>query len=193
MQELVPLPGATYTEALGVNNFGNVVGTSGNSQIRHAVLWSSAGEIEDLGVLPNDASSAANAINDAAEVVGASVGPYGSRVFIWTRAQGMHDLGALAGMSETEALAINKGGDVVGTSGDKVNVRAFVWSRTAGIQDLNALVTKNFPVVLEGGFGINDQGQIIAIGNVMNMPGQNRTGAQVHHSSPIRMFVLTPE
>src|ERR1700747_3267308 len=87
VQELVPLPGATYTEALGVNNLGDVVGASGNSQIRHAVLWNSSGEIEDLGVLPNDASSAANAINDSGEVVGASVGPYGSRAFIWTRAQ----------------------------------------------------------------------------------------------------------
>jgi hypothetical protein len=72
-------------------------------------------------------------------------------------------------------------------------VRGFVWSKTAGIQDLNALLPKNFPVVLEGGFGINDLGQIVAIGNVMNMPGQNRTGIQVHHSSPIRMFLLTPE
>jgi probable HAF family extracellular repeat protein len=105
----------------------------------------------------------------------------------------MRDLGTLPSASETEALAINNAGDVVGTAGDGVTLRAFLWTRLAGMQDLNSVIPKNFPIVLEGAFGINDRGQIIAIGNVMNMPGQDRTGIQVHHSSPIRMFLLTPE
>jgi probable HAF family extracellular repeat protein len=193
MREISGLPGADYTEALAINSSGQIIGASGNSRIRHAFLWTPSGGTQDLGILPNDVGSAANAINDSGKVVGVSVGPYGSRAFMWTSSEGMRDLGALPGATETEAVAINNTGDVVGTSGDGVSVRAFLWTRSSGIQDLNAFVPANFPVLLEGAFGINNRGQIIAIGNVINMPGQDRTGAQVHHSGPNRMFLLTPQ
>src|SRR5467141_3507119 len=192
MREISGLAGTDYTEALSINNSGQIVGASGNSRIRRAFLWTPSGGTQDLGVLPNDVSSAANAINDMGNVVGVSVGQFGSRAFIWTSSEGMRDLGALAGATETEAIAVNNRGDVVGASGDGVGVRAFLWTSSSGIQDLNALVPADFPVVLEGAFGINNRGQIIAIGNVMNMPGQDRTSAQVHHSNPNRMFLLTP-
>jgi probable HAF family extracellular repeat protein len=192
MKQLGGLPGASYTEAFAINSSGEVVGTSGDSRSKHALLWSSRGGTQDLGVLPNDTSSVANAISDKGEVVGASIGPYGSRAFFWSRSQGMTDLGTLAGASQTEAIAINSSSEVVGTSGDGITVRAFLWTPQGGIQDLNTFVAQNFPVQLEGAFGINDRGQIIAIGNVMNMSGQDRAGGQVHHSSPNRMFLLTP-
>jgi probable HAF family extracellular repeat protein len=192
MREITGLPGADYTEALAINSSGQIVGASGNSRIRHAFLWTPSGGTQDLGILPNDVSSAANAINDYGKVVGVSVGPYGSRAFIWTSSEGMRDLGALPGATETEAIAVNNRGDVVGASGDGVSVRAFLWISSSGIQDLNAVVPADFPVVLEGAFGINNRGQIIAIGNVINMPGQDRSGAQLHHSTPNRMFLLTP-
>ena len=66
MREIPGLPGAGYTEALGINRLGEVVGASGDSQTRHAFLWRIDTGTQDLGVLPNDLSSAANAINDKA-------------------------------------------------------------------------------------------------------------------------------
>lgn len=193
MRQIPGLPDATYTEAFAINNRGQVVGASGDEGHAHAFLWSQADGVRDLGTLSNDESSVAYGINDAGEVVGASRSSVGMRAFIWSKNAPMADIGALAGSMFTEALAINNAGQVVGTSGDGTAVRAFLWTKGAGIQDLNSLVGPNFEVILEEASEINDSGQIVVYGNVIQMMGQDRSALNVHHSSPNRAFLLSPK
>jgi probable HAF family extracellular repeat protein len=61
--------------ALGINQFGQVVG---NSDVRgdtanHAFLWTKEDGMRDLGTLPRDLASAGIGINDCGEVVGVSL------------------------------------------------------------------------------------------------------------------------
>jgi probable HAF family extracellular repeat protein len=103
MQDLGFLPGGSFSEALGNNNFGQIVGTSDSrdhfgSPLSHAVVWQEGGEdVHDLGTLPSDTFSIAWAINDFGEIVGSSNGKPGSteHAFVWTRARGLEDLNNL--------------------------------------------------------------------------------------------------
>lgn len=51
MQSLGSLGGAAYTEALGINNSGQVVGTSETSLGARAFLWTKASGMQDLNSL----------------------------------------------------------------------------------------------------------------------------------------------
>ncbi len=71
--KLGTLPGDDYSEALGINDFGQIVGFSGTSAtgFEHAVEWNAQGAITDLGASPGKLSvSDGEAINDLGEVVG---------------------------------------------------------------------------------------------------------------------------
>src|ERR1700733_2650071 len=61
---LSALDHSDYSEATGINNRGEMAGLSNTKTNMHAVLWSSAGLVKDLGALPGDTSSRAFAIND---------------------------------------------------------------------------------------------------------------------------------
>ena len=67
-----PGVGGVFARAAGINNSRQVVGMSNG---RHAILWSAANGLRDLGVLPNRRLSVATAINDAGVVVGWSGNP----------------------------------------------------------------------------------------------------------------------
>jgi len=157
--------------ANGVNNRGDVVGSSSILGQTHAFLWTTVDGMRDLGTL-GGAFSAARGINDAREVVGASdLGPGVAHAFLWTDAGGMVDLGTLGGAT-SDAVAINNLGQVVGTSLVPSGERhPFLWTAAAGMTDLAS--------VLGAGAvpkGINDAGQIVG----------NRTAA------PPEAFSWTP-
>jgi probable HAF family extracellular repeat protein len=61
--DLETLPGATSSQATGINNRGQVVGVSGTVTGGHAVLWEH-GTITDLGTLPGHTFSQASGINN---------------------------------------------------------------------------------------------------------------------------------
>ena len=51
MQVLDPLPGQGISRAFGINESGDVVGTSGSFDGPRAVLWSAGGKAQDLNTL----------------------------------------------------------------------------------------------------------------------------------------------
>jgi probable HAF family extracellular repeat protein len=87
MTDLGTLPGADYTVALGINDRGQVVGTSFNTASggAHAVLWED-GEITDLGVLPSGSHSRASGINNRGQIVGQSLTASGEwHAVLWSK------------------------------------------------------------------------------------------------------------
>jgi probable HAF family extracellular repeat protein len=180
IRELHPLQGDTVGFAFGMNEKGQVVGTSGlcsNTSIPpnvhgpHAVLWEADGSPLDLGSLGGTLPNVADAINDRGEVVGASQFTDGTiHPFRWTKRTGMQDLGIFPGAVVTLppcCHTINNKGEVVGFSidGTTGNMRAVLWQNSGPI-DLNTLIPAGSPWYLQAASSINDAGQIVGWGTI---------------------------
>lgn len=118
------LPGHGESEAVGINNTGQVIGSSGDPTIqRRAALWSANGTVQSLGTLPGGNSSRALAINNRGEVVGRSESRNGNRAVLWTQKDGMRDLNDLitlrTGFVLTEAVSISPRGVIVAVGQDE--------------------------------------------------------------------------
>ena len=126
VQDLGALPGDYESAALGINNNGDVVGSSGNPEaVHHAVLWPAGGAIQSIGALPRRTWSQALAINDNKEVVGVSSDGYSKEhAFLWTEKDGLQDLNDLLtsspGFELTHAIAISARGLIVAIGHDKI-------------------------------------------------------------------------
>src|SRR5712692_8246012 len=170
MQELPPLPGDSTSAATAINDYGQVVGISGDCGIavgsvsaRHAVLWQNGVPI-DLGNIGGDAWNTPTAINNAGTIVGfANTAPGLARTyqaFIWTQAGGMRSLGKLPGDLRSEALGINEQGQIVGLSrGGPFLFRAVLWQNNK-LTDMNSLTEAGSPFLLLAG-GIDQQSHIV--------------------------------
>ena len=172
IQGLPPLPGDTVGFALGINDLGQVVGSSGscaNTIVTavglfvgpHAVLWDN-GSVTDLGSLGGTMGKA-GAINNRGEVAGFSSLPGDSSVhsFLWTKDTGMQDLGALGTDYLGDPAGINNNTQVVGGSCDiSGNCRAFFWEKKV-LSDLNDFIPADSPLYLLYALGINDAGEIV--------------------------------
>jgi len=118
--------GGEASEALDINESGQIVGWSFlPSGDWHAVLWDN-GEIIDLGTLGGP-DSEARGINNLGQVVGWSRTAEGpSHAFLWEDGV-MTDLGTLGGF-ESWARDINDAGEVTGFSGTEADAfHAFLW------------------------------------------------------------------
>jgi probable HAF family extracellular repeat protein len=193
IKALNPLPGDTVSFATGINNSGQVVGTSGPCSTtglppfyangQHAVLWESDGSAHPLGSLGGAMTNAGTSINDRGEVVGASQSSSDGNIhaFLWTRGTGMQDLGTLPGAIVTVAPCcntINNSGQVVGFMIDgSFTPHALLWQNNM-VMDLNNLIPAGSGWYLQFGDGINDAGEIV--------------GQGVSPSGDIRGFLLTP-
>lgn len=168
MSDLGTLPGGIMSGGYGVNEFGDVTGTSTTSNARHAFLYR-RGEMSDLGTLPGGTFSAGFAINESGEVTGSSDAAEVTRgnlhAFLFSHGR-MLDLGTLPGQPSSEARGINRSGQVVGftSSGQNTNYRAFLYSDGI-MKDLNELIEVNSGWSLWFAQAINDRGQITGYGS----------------------------
>jgi len=199
IRELQPLTkkGDTVAFAMGINNFGQVVGSSGTCATQglpplyvtglHAVMWDRNGTPTYLGTLgdtTHTASNNASSINNLGQVVGTSQFTDGTiHSFLWSKSTGMRGLESLPGAFATVAgccRTINDYGAVVGFAFDDLGMHAVVWIN-GHISDLNALIPSNSPLYLLGAYSINDAGQIV---------GQ---GCMLPACTEFHAFLATPE
>jgi probable HAF family extracellular repeat protein len=121
-QDLGALAGDLESEAVNLNDAGEIVGWSRGSAGTRAVLWRTGGAMLDLGSLRGANHNRARAINNRSEVVGDSGNKHDSRAFLWTSAGGMQDLNAFvpatAGVVLLEAVAINDHGVIAALGRD---------------------------------------------------------------------------
>jgi probable HAF family extracellular repeat protein len=158
--------GGPFSQARAINNRGQIVGFSLNSDFDlRAFLWQ-AGAMRDLGTLAGNTpgfSSTAFAINPSGAVTGGSDTPSSSDAYLY-RGGGMLDLGTLGG-DTSQGEGINASEQVAGesdvTADDPVNpgnqqFHAFLWS--GGLMaDLGTLGTGTESAATGG---INDAGQV---------------------------------
>jgi uncharacterized membrane protein len=137
VNELGQAAGWSTTESLDSNCHQDLVGCP-----MHAVMWTPAGVVSDLGTLPGDTLSAATGINFFGQIIGDS------------------------GNTLAENGWGGNGGSGFGGAGGSVEVvgRPFIWREHSGMQDINTLIRSGSGWVLNSANGINFWGQIVGTG-----------------------------
>ena len=133
IRDLGFLPGGDYSVASGINDAGQVVGTSNSQNGMHAFLWTLQSGMTTLPSLSTADSSSAYAINQLGQIAGAS----GGHAVVWT-GRTVNDLGTLGG-AWSEAHGINNAGQVVGVADTRTGPHAFLWTNGGTMQDLGTL------------------------------------------------------
>ena len=166
--------GGAYSEAIGLNNDGQVVGESWTDAVDqygqpvyHAFLWDSTHGMRDLGTLNSDLNSAAAGINDAGQIVGASsTAPVlkvnkktGDSYYVSTvhAVSWSSDL-KLQKLGDGAALGINASGEIVGGS----NNNAVLWDGGRAT-NLGTLGGTGNP---SGASSINGAGQVVGVSTI---------------------------
>ncbi|MBO0684002.1 MAG: hypothetical protein J2P45_12650, partial [Candidatus Dormibacteraeota bacterium] len=157
-------PDATYTEAHGINDRGQVVGEYGDTAgAVHGFRWEQ-GRFTSIDV-PGSSCTSASGINDEAQVVGVRTGPCDSPQIPadgFLLSGGAFATFDVAGGPVTDARGINDQGMVVGgTYSDLVNfVGAHGFLLADGVQGpVTPVDVPGAPRTLA--LGINDRGQVV--------------------------------
>ena len=168
--QALPLPaGDTVGVAIGINDRGDAVGTTGtcdNTMVSavgllfgpRAVLWTKNGAATTLG------HGVAASINNRGEVTGGSpVSGHEVHGFLWTSEFGMVDLGTVGKDTSSFPTMINNSGQITGGSCDsQMNCRAFLWDpSTTTMLDLNDLVAEGSGLHLIFASWINEAGDVV--------------------------------
>jgi probable HAF family extracellular repeat protein len=172
MQDLGVFPGDDISMVSGLNNLGQVVGTSWLTTdvgTQQAFLWAPSTGMAELTSLGGK-QSVANGISDAGQVVGWFYPGDGFlHAFVWTANGGVQDLGQNSG-----AIGVNNLGQVVGSASFASGLHAFLWTSQTGLQDLGSL----------GG---------ISVGNAINQNGQVVGFFRPLSVDTARAFIWTPK
>jgi len=172
--ELPPLTPGAWATAYGINDAGQIVGSSQTGEVTqdgfpiwHAVLWQDVA-IVDLGTF-GGTDGVAYGINNRGQVVGQAWTQTGAqRAFLWEDGQ-MTELPMLPGWKASEAVAINELGQIVGHAlkplwgGSETPSfvrRAVLWDDGV-MHDLNELIPLGSGWRLEYATDINNLGQIV--------------------------------
>ncbi len=152
-------PGASFTDAAGINNRGEVVGSFSDGQGFHGYVFR-RGDFTILDVPVQGAQTLALGNNERGQVSGAYRSQGFFHGFIWDRGRFTTDINA-PGDNETFLHVINNRGQAVGHSRRDLFAlaRAFLWN------DGN-FTFLNIPGVLVAGrnrdsLGLNDRGQVV--------------------------------
>ena len=145
-------------DAVAINDAGQTVGRSpANGFAQHAVLWSAAGVVQDLGTLGGTNSQAID-INASGQVIGSSqiAGDAATHFFLWSSGTGMQDLNATVDAGITDVVEINDAGQIIGTFTTGGQSHAFLYTPGPGLRDLGTLGgTTSAPT------GLNDKGDVV--------------------------------
>ncbi len=166
--------GGDSSEASGINNAGQIVGSSATASGAIHGFLHEQGSMIDLGTMTGGTSSHATGINDAGQIVGyGGINAYGPQFgefmegFIWQTGS-MQTVGALhcpcsfnTRFGTSAAYAIDADGQVVGESetvrGNSVR-HAFLWQQQGGMQDIGD-GAGNWSI--SRAFGVNALGQVV--------------------------------
>jgi probable HAF family extracellular repeat protein len=161
VQDLGTLGTGLYSEAWGINNLGQVVGSSytngGNGLTGvHGFMYSEAEGLVDL--TPGSDRGFALDINDAGQVTGYKTALGGFHAFRWQEGTFV-DLGVLPGMAHSVGWTINQFGQVAGnsTSASGNTERLFRSIDGNGLQNLGGTGEHNVAL------GINASGQVVGM------------------------------
>jgi probable HAF family extracellular repeat protein len=170
MRDLGALGSGTQAIANGINNRGQIAGTSNlaDDQTFHAFLWDD-GKLNDFGSLGGDFVEAIG-FNEEGEIVGKAQlqGVPTLHAFLAKNGK-MMDLGSQDGDPCSAAISINANTQIVGGSDDCFgnNQHAFLW-QNGHMTDLNAFVPLSSTLTLTLATFINDRGEIAAEGVLPN-------------------------
>jgi probable HAF family extracellular repeat protein len=144
--------GGGVTEAVAINNRGQVIGNGLTaSGAQHAFIWS-AGTITDLGTLGGKTATAID-LNDRGQIVGTSTTSTGAEhAFLWQRGR-IRDLGTIGNLY-SRPVAIDARGDVVGFAHPSIfdPTHALLW-RNGRIVDLGGFAARTKQAVATDGHG----------------------------------------
>ena len=166
MKDLGTIGGTAVFEVNSLNNRGQVAGgmNVAGDQSYHPFLWDGQ-SLKDLGTLGGN-FGVANWLNEAGAVTGWAnlPGDLTNHAFLW-RHGSITDLGVLPGDQCSIAWVINSREQVVGGSAEcsGANQHAFVWEK-GSMADLNSLVPAGSGVQLKWALGLNETGEIAALG-----------------------------
>lgn len=155
--DLGTLPGYSVSEAAGINEAGQVVGTLGvPGQTPHtAFVWDSESGFRVLGPV-GGRYTVGSGINDEGDVAGSAAGTYDNPgfAFSWSAKRGFHRLHPPPPYFGSAGAGINDAGQVAGTA--VLGTVPLRWEANGDVRELGSL----------GGttglaFGINDAGQVV--------------------------------
>jgi uncharacterized membrane protein len=161
--------------ANGLNNNGQAIGHLYDAQGRYrAFLWDQPRGIQFLG--PPDSFSSAIAINDQGHIV---LQEFDKGLFLYKNPNTSVQI-VTPPKFPAEVRAMSNQNVVVGAYGPFSDANhAFRWDEKNGFVDLNSLIPAGSGWKLEAATGINDQGQIVGVGDYKGNDGAG--------------FLLTPE
>jgi len=165
LTELGRLGTGNVALAYDINDKGKIVGESDVSAEFHApfhpVLFSH-GTLQDLGTIADYEINSATAINNAGRIAGYSEAQDGSfHAFIYEHGV-LTDVGGFGGLL-FDVGGINEHGAFVGSSSSPGADLGFIYLDGA-LVDLNTLIDPTQGWHIDGAYGINDVGQIVARG-----------------------------